>query len=163
MTYDVTQTSINLAFTTKTGFAKEKLSNAQINAMFYSSNMKCPITGHEIMNQDATGAYGPWTNTTYIGMNWYQDVEVIVITPLNASLAIKIYTEFGTPRYMPLIINVTNPTVVVTTVDGGSEITTVVVNLPPLLPTPPLSQTQEVESSSPKLIYTFAMANAFDD
>jgi len=110
-----------------------------------------------------TGAYGPWTNTTYIGMNWYQDVEVVVVTPLNESLVIKIYTEFGTPRYMPLIINVTDPTVVVTTGDGSSETTTVVVNLPPLLPTPPVSQTQEVDSSSPKLIYTFAMANAFDD
>ena len=79
LAYDADQTSINLAFTTRTGFAKEKLSNAEINALFYSSNMRCPITGHEIMAVDSeTGAYGPWTNTTYIGMNWYQDVEVVV-------------------------------------------------------------------------------------
>ena len=69
-------------------------------------------------------------------MNYYQDVEVIVMTPLYESLILKVYTQFGAPMYIPLIVNVSNTT-------------TVVVNLPPLLATPPGSQTQEVDPLSP--------------
>ena len=48
-TYDVSLTSVNLAFTSRSGFAKEKLSNSNIQSMFYSSDMRCPITGHMLM------------------------------------------------------------------------------------------------------------------
>lgn len=82
-------------------------------------------------------------------MNYYQDVEVIVMTPLYESLILKVYTQFGAPMYIPLIVNVSNPTIVVDSGSGGSVTTTVVVNLPPLLATPPGSQTQEVDPLSP--------------